>query len=161
MFLRVGYDLLNLLLWFVPVHGHLQGVHVGCLALDDGGEMSPGGASFVRVLVVHRVLAGEVSAVLCQHFGEDNVTLIPEYAVISIAYDVEAEESVGDVEVQHKVQRLLSRGCKAGDDLVGGLNGGVEVLRALVPHSVQVRPCSVRVTTWKLKVITSPNSDPL
>ena len=140
MILRVGYDLLNLLLWFVPVHGHLQGVHVGCLALDDGGEMSPGGASFVRVLVVHRVLAGEVPAVLGQHFREDNVSLVPEDAVVGVADDVEAEESVGDVEVEDEVQRLLCGGGQTGDDLVGGLYGGVEITRALTPHSVQIRP---------------------
>ena len=41
--------------------------------------MSPGGARLVRVLVVHGVLAGEVLAVLSQHLGEDNMTLISKF----------------------------------------------------------------------------------
>ena len=102
--------------------------------------MSSGRPRLVGVLVVHRVLPGEVPAVLGQHFREDNVPLVPEDAVVGVADDVEAEESVGDVEVEDEVQRLLCGGGQTGDDLVGGLYGGVEITRALTPHSVQIRP---------------------
>ena len=83
MFLSVGDDFVTLLVRFVAIHGHLQRVHVGALALDHGGEVSPGGACLVGVLVVHGVLAGEVTTVLSQHLGEDNVTLVPCIAIES------------------------------------------------------------------------------
>ena len=121
MFLGVGDNFLTLLVRFVSIHGHLQRVHVGRLALYHGGEMSPGCPHLVGVLVVHRVLAGEVTAVLGQHLGKDNVTLVPgiwireiklnysskvsspEYAVIGIADDVETQQSIGHVKVEDKV----------------------------------------------------------
>ena len=90
--------------------------------------MSSGRPRLVGVLVVHRVLAGEVPAVLGQHFREDNVSLVPEDGVVGVTDDVEAEESVGDVKVEDKVQRLLCGGCQTGDGLVCRLNGWVEIL---------------------------------
>ena len=107
MVLRVGNNFVVFLVRLVAVHRHLQRVHVGGLALYHGGEMSPGRTHLVGVLVVHRVLAGEVPAVLGQHFREDNVSLVPEDAVVGVTDDVEAEESVGDVKVEDKVERLL------------------------------------------------------
>ena len=65
--------------------------------------MSSGRPHLVGVLVVHRVLAGEVPAVLGQHFRKDDVSLVPEHAVVCITDDVGPEESVGDVKVEDEV----------------------------------------------------------
>ena len=63
----------------------------------------------------------------------------PEDTVISIADNKEAQQRVGDVDIEHKVQGVPAL-AQLLDELLDGVGGGVGVLRARVPDPVQVNP---------------------